>query len=153
MLISELARKTGVAPRMLRYYEEQGLICPKRLGSGYRDYSRGDQERLAHIQVLQNAGMTLATIRLVLPALVGAVGPLSAQAPLVMALREQRWRVLQTLQEQQRALAIIDQYLSDAGQVDVVPVANEDFEHPTQSLAPRAAARLPRARPSVGANR
>jgi len=38
MRIGELAKRTGVPPRMLRYYEEQGLITPQRLDNGYRDY-------------------------------------------------------------------------------------------------------------------
>ena len=38
MKIGELATRTGVPARMLRYYEEQGLITPQRLDNGYREY-------------------------------------------------------------------------------------------------------------------
>jgi len=38
MRIGELATRTGVPTRMLRYYEEQGLITPRRLANGYREY-------------------------------------------------------------------------------------------------------------------
>ena len=40
MQIGELSARTGASVRMLRYYEEQGLLEPRRTGSGYRDYAR-----------------------------------------------------------------------------------------------------------------
>lgn len=42
MRIGELARRTGVNQRLLRYYEEQGLLTPDRLPSGYRVYADTD---------------------------------------------------------------------------------------------------------------
>lgn len=41
MRIGELARRTGVSERMLRYYEQEGLLRPARTTSGYRDYGEG----------------------------------------------------------------------------------------------------------------
>ncbi len=38
MKIGELSRRTGVPTRMLRYYEEQGLLRPERADNGYRSY-------------------------------------------------------------------------------------------------------------------
>ncbi|WAH57042.1 MerR family transcriptional regulator [Pseudomonas silvicola] len=128
MLISELARQSGISPRMLRYYEDQGLLRPVRKASGYRDYRRADQLRLAQISALQATGMTLEVIRQILPPLLGETPPAHPCSPLVKALHEQRRQVLDAIQEQRRALGIIDQYLSDLGQVDVVPVANQNLE-------------------------
>ncbi|SEO54550.1 MerR family DNA-binding transcriptional regulator [Amycolatopsis saalfeldensis] len=38
MLIGELSRRTGVSPRLLRYYGEQGLLPSERTSNGYRVY-------------------------------------------------------------------------------------------------------------------
>ena len=39
MKIGELAARTGVSIRSLRYYEQQGLLMPVRNENGYREYS------------------------------------------------------------------------------------------------------------------
>lgn len=134
MLISELARQSGISPRMLRYYEDQGLLQPVRRASGYREYRRVDQLRLTHIVTLQATGMTLEVIRLILPPLVAEVPVPQADSPLVAALHEQRRQVVNAIHEQRRALRIIDQYLSDLGQVDVLPVANQNLDAETPRL-------------------
>lgn len=49
--ISDLARQVGVAPSMVRYYEDIGLLPPAaRNESGYRVYRQADVERLRFIQ-------------------------------------------------------------------------------------------------------
>ena len=52
MRIGELSRRTGVSVRLLRYYEDQGLLAPARLPSGYRDYDGGAVEQVQLIRVL-----------------------------------------------------------------------------------------------------
>jgi len=47
--IGELSARTGASVRMLRYYEEQGLLEPRRTGSGYRTYAESDVDRVARI--------------------------------------------------------------------------------------------------------
>jgi DNA-binding transcriptional MerR regulator len=41
---------------MLRYYEEQGLITPRRLGNGYREYDEYLIDRVHKIRGLLDAG-------------------------------------------------------------------------------------------------
>ncbi|XUM24400.1 MerR family transcriptional regulator [Bradyrhizobium oligotrophicum S58] len=67
MKIGELSRRTGVSVRMLRYYEGEGLLAPQRTASGYRDYGPADEEAVRRIKVLGSAGMTLETIKQLLP--------------------------------------------------------------------------------------
>jgi len=69
MRIGELAEKTGVAPRMLRYYEAQGLIQPTRLPNGYRDYDDYLIERVGKIRGLVDSGIPSRIIIDVLPCL------------------------------------------------------------------------------------
>jgi DNA-binding transcriptional MerR regulator len=67
MKIGELSRRTGVSVRMLRYYEAEGLLSPPRTDAGYRDYGVAEEETVDRIQLLGAAGMTLGTIRKLLP--------------------------------------------------------------------------------------
>lgn len=69
MRIGELSERTGVSPRSLRYYEQQGLLTSERLTNGYRDYADSAVEIVASIQNLLGAGMNTELIRDVLPAL------------------------------------------------------------------------------------
>ncbi len=53
--IGELAARTGVSVRSLRYYEEQGLLTSLRSPSGHRRYVEGQVERILFIQRLFTA--------------------------------------------------------------------------------------------------
>ncbi|WP_007511318.1 MULTISPECIES: MerR family transcriptional regulator [Pseudofrankia] len=71
MRIGEVSRRTGVPARMLRYYEEQGLLSPERAGNGYRAYSESTVERVRQIRGLLDCGLTTEIIRIILPCLDG----------------------------------------------------------------------------------
>lgn len=77
MRISEASDRAGVPARLLRYYEEQGLLAPGRNASGYRDYSAQDVEIARRIRQLLDAGLSTATIRTVLPCLTERAGSLA----------------------------------------------------------------------------
>ena len=63
--IGEVADRTGVTQRTLRFYEEKGLLQPsERMQGGFRLYSEGDVERIELIKRLQGLlGLTLAEIK------------------------------------------------------------------------------------------
>lgn len=67
MRIGTLAERTGVSERLLRYYEEQGLLHPERLPSGYRVYDDTAVDTVRHIRTLLSLGMSTTTIAVVLP--------------------------------------------------------------------------------------
>ncbi|AEH10261.1 MULTISPECIES: MerR family transcriptional regulator [Protofrankia] len=59
MRIGELARAAGTTTRTLRYYEEQGLLSPRRAPSGYRLYDSADVTRVDNIRKLLASGFTV----------------------------------------------------------------------------------------------
>lgn len=63
--IGEVAERTGVTQRTLRFYEEKGLLHPpSRLEGGFRLYSEDDVRRVEQIKRLQTLlGFTLADIK------------------------------------------------------------------------------------------
>lgn len=60
--ITELAREFAITPRAIRYYEDQGLICPERAGQA-RIYSKRDRTRLKLTLRGRRLGLSLAEIR------------------------------------------------------------------------------------------
>ncbi|MTE17515.1 MerR family transcriptional regulator [Nocardia sp. CT2-14] len=72
MLIGELSRATGVPARLLRYYEEQGLLVPHRDSNGYRTYPDTAPDQVARIRELLAAGLPTRDIRELLPCATGS---------------------------------------------------------------------------------
>jgi DNA-binding transcriptional MerR regulator len=60
--ISEMCTEFGVTARALRFYEDEGLISPRRQGLA-RIYSHRDRARLAWILRGKRVGFSLADIR------------------------------------------------------------------------------------------
>ncbi|WP_250034233.1 MerR family transcriptional regulator [Paractinoplanes maris] len=69
MKIGELAKRTEVPTRMLRYYEEQGLITPQRQQNGYREYDEYLVDRVKKIRGLLDSGIPTRIIGDMLPCL------------------------------------------------------------------------------------
>lgn len=67
MWISELAERSGVAARTVRFYEEKGLLAfPDRTEAGYRNYDEDALERLIFIKSAKSLGLSLGEIGAVL---------------------------------------------------------------------------------------
>lgn len=66
MKIGDVAERTGVATRMIRYYESQGLLEPTRGTNGYRVYDEADVDRVRRIRNHVTAGVPTRLIRAVL---------------------------------------------------------------------------------------
>ncbi|MGI8308866.1 MerR family transcriptional regulator [Saccharopolyspora hattusasensis] len=69
MRIGELSERTATSRRLLRYYEEQGLIVANRSPNGYRDYDEYNVDRVLQIRGLLDAGLPTRIIKQILPCL------------------------------------------------------------------------------------
>jgi DNA-binding transcriptional MerR regulator len=109
MRIGQLARRTGISQRALRYYEAQGLLAPTRQASGYRVYGDEDVARVRRIRTLLAAGLTTAQIRDVLPCLVEVEGLLAPDCPeLVDGLVRERDQIDRAIAELEATRSNLD---------------------------------------------
>ena len=63
MLIGELAERAGTSTRTLRYYEQHGLVRPRRDANGYRQYDDAELRVVHEIRALLAVGFGLEDIR------------------------------------------------------------------------------------------
>lgn len=109
MLIGELSRRTGVSTRVLRYYEQQGLLHPRRRPSGYREFDESDVDTVRRVRMLLAAGLGTELIRRVLPCMADD-GVILAPTCEDMArdLRRERARMGRAIEEMTAAHAMLD---------------------------------------------
>jgi DNA-binding transcriptional MerR regulator len=113
--IGELSRRTGVSERLLRYYEEQGLLQPQRRPSGYREYGESDVATVLHIRNLLAAGLSTATIADLLPCMGTDGDRLIADCPeLLIDLDRERERITASIRELERARNTLDAVIATA---------------------------------------
>ncbi len=63
MNIGEASKASGVSAKMIRYYEQTGLVPPaERTASGYRSYSDSDVHRLRFIRRARDLGFAVPEI-------------------------------------------------------------------------------------------
>jgi MerR family transcriptional regulator, copper efflux regulator len=62
LTIGEVARRAGVAPSTVRFYERLGLVAPDARRSGQRRYRDGTLRRVVFIGLLKDAGLSLDDI-------------------------------------------------------------------------------------------
>ena len=62
MLRSEIQKETGLTRKAIEYYEDKGLIHPKKSENGYRDYSIKDLEILKKVSIFRKLGMSISDI-------------------------------------------------------------------------------------------
>ena len=113
MKIGDLAERTGVSRRLLRYYEEQGLITPSRALNGYREYAESHVDVVLQITGLLDAGLPTRIIQQLLPCL---EQPQTIYVPdvtpeMIATLRREQARLSERIECLTRNRGAIDDYL------------------------------------------
>ncbi|MFC0599417.1 MerR family transcriptional regulator [Streptomyces palmae] len=115
MRIGELSRRTGVHERLLRYYEEQGLLRPERRPNGYREYREADLATVRRIRALLAAGLNTATITAILPCLRDEADRLVPTCPDLLAdLFRERDRITRAIDDLRTSRSVLDDVIAAA---------------------------------------
>jgi DNA-binding transcriptional MerR regulator len=114
--IGELARRTGVSERSLRYYEAQGLLVSERTAGGQREYAERAVDRVILIQELFAAGLHSKKIAQLLPCMRDPHGGPNERATpeLVVELTAERDRIDQMIADLATSRAVLDEVIATA---------------------------------------
>jgi MerR family redox-sensitive transcriptional activator SoxR len=112
MSIGEVARKMGLRPSAIRYYEKLGLIAKPPRVSGRRQYDDRAIERLAMVRFAKHVGFSVAEIKVLL-------GGVEGRPP------TERWRKLAA-----EKVAQVDEFVSRAGSIRKLLSETLDFQCP-----------------------
>ncbi len=66
MNIGEVAERSGIPPKTIRYYEDIGLVRPARNGNGYRTFLETDLHKLAFLGRARALGFSIEDCRTLL---------------------------------------------------------------------------------------
>jgi Cu(I)-responsive transcriptional regulator len=66
MNIAEAARRAGLTPKAIRFYEAQGLLKPHRAANGYRAFGEGDVHTLRFLKRARDLGFSVEECRALL---------------------------------------------------------------------------------------
>lgn len=117
--IGEVAERTGVTQRTLRFYEEKGLLRPpSRMEGGFRLYSEDDVKRVKHIRRLQDLlGVSLADIKEMVDA-DEVLRELRAQFDPAAAIAEKRRQLERATEVTEAQFAIVKQKIEQMRQME-----------------------------------
>ncbi|MEV0837922.1 MerR family transcriptional regulator [Actinocatenispora sera] len=127
MEIGDLAARSGVSRRALRYYEEQGLLAPARRSNGYRDYPETAVHTVRQIQVLLTAGLGTAVIAEILPCIADPTVVRTPVCPeLIDGLGAERDRITASVDRLLAAREILDALITNRDQPFAASLADLD---------------------------
>ncbi|SNT40251.1 Cu(I)-responsive transcriptional regulator [Antarctobacter heliothermus] len=66
MNIGEVAERSGISPKTIRYYEDIGLVKPQRSDNGYRAFRETDLHKLAFLGRARALGFSIEDCRTLL---------------------------------------------------------------------------------------
>jgi DNA-binding transcriptional MerR regulator len=113
--IGELSARTGVSPRSLRYYEEQGLLAPHRTRAGHRRFDAEAVDRVRLVQRHFAAGLSSTEIAPLLPPLLGRSSPGDAAQVTdgIASLRTHRREIEHRIARLRDTAEILDEVLEE----------------------------------------
>ncbi|HJE59068.1 MAG TPA: MerR family transcriptional regulator [Nocardiopsis listeri] len=112
MRIGELSRRTGASVRLLRYYEEKGLIGSTRSASGQRHFTEDAVPRVEFVRRLLAAGATSRAIAEMMPCF---DTPLEENFDSAMErLAQERLRITSGIEDLLRARKALDALMDTA---------------------------------------
>jgi DNA-binding transcriptional MerR regulator len=118
MRIGDLAHETGISRRLLRYYEEEGLLRPARLDNGYREYAEADIVTVRHIRAMLAAGLSTTVIAKVVHCVHDndELRVPSGCPTFIAELRRERAHITETITQLQNSRRMLDAILDTAPQ-------------------------------------
>jgi DNA-binding transcriptional MerR regulator len=128
MRIGELAQRTKVSVRALRYYEEQGLLVPPRATNGYRDYPESAVYHVRSIQLLYAAGLASTKVTKVLPAACRGTRSVIVSAEINEELQRVRARLTEEIEERQASLRLLDKVIAASLEDVIADACQRDAE-------------------------
>ncbi len=106
MTIAEVAKKYGMTPDTLRYYERVGLLPNvRRTSGGIRDYSEDDCRWVEYIKCMRDAGISIETLIEYVKLFYDGAETILARKKLLL---EQREQIVTRINEMNATLAKLD---------------------------------------------
>lgn len=98
--VGEMAKKIGVAPSTLRYYDKEGLLpFVERSSGGIRVFKEADYEWLKVIECLKKTGMPLKDIKTFIEMAMQGDDTIDKRLELIMKQRDEVGKQIAELQE------------------------------------------------------
>lgn len=110
--IGELAEKFGITLRTIRFYEERGLLTPRRVSARIRLYDVADVARLSLVVALRRYGLSIDAVAALLTAR-DREGPETFRLRLIDTLRTRRSEMDAEIEEAERLRDGLGHWLAD----------------------------------------
>jgi DNA-binding transcriptional MerR regulator len=110
--IGELAEKFGITLRTIRFYEQKGLMKPRRIGSNTRIFDASDVARLGLIVTCRRFGFPVEEISALLTLRDRLAAP-EFRAHLVVALTARRAAMIAEIEETEKLVGELSTFLTD----------------------------------------
>lgn len=110
--IGELAEKFGITLRTIRFYEERGLLRPRRVSARTRLYDLAEVARLSLIVACRRYGLSVDAVADLLAAR-DREGPATFQQRLLAALRARRVEMAREIEDAERLRDALGSWIAD----------------------------------------